>query len=141
MEERTFRTDLTEKLGDEIVSIARTSVGDSLRSVVYFSPSQFDVIYNRQDLYNSPDAVRKAKGKLVEFERLGFAEAPIRSAASERSQPSTIGSYEFTVRFHKDGFVVRVVEGDHGILLTTDSMNVAAFEEAVSAFKRLLGGE
>jgi hypothetical protein len=137
MENRQFRTDITAELAEAIVRTARTSVSDTLRTVVYFSPSQFDVLYTRQDLYESPETTREAKAELVEFERMGFAEAPVRSVSSEGRHP-TIGPYEFTVRFHRDGFVVRAIEGDHGVLLTTDSMEVDAFEEAVSAFKRLL---
>lgn len=38
---------------------------------------------------------------------------------SER-EGSSIGPYEFTVRFHEDGFVVRMLEGDAGVLLTVD---------------------
>lgn len=137
METSPFRTDITDELAESLVRTARTSLSDTLRSVVYFTPSQFDVLYTRQDLYESPEASREAKADLVGFERLGFAEAPVRSGETGDGEPS-IGPYEFTVRFHRDGFVARVIEGDHGVLLTTDSMEVDAFEEAVTAVGRLL---
>jgi hypothetical protein len=117
--------------------VARTSLGDTLRSVVAFTPAEFDVLYVRSDLYDSAAAARAAKWQLVSFERVGFAEAPIRDASAD-AEPSSIGPYEFTVRFHEDGFVARVLEGSLGVLLTTDDMDVTAFAEAATAIKRLL---
>lgn len=99
IEEIPFTTDVDERLAE---------------SVVFFTPSAFDVLYVRQDLYDSTERVRDIKSGLVDLERMGFAEATVRTAISERETGSTIGPYEFTVRFHDDGFVVRVIEGDHG---------------------------
>ena len=82
----------------------------------------------------------EAKSQLVEFERTGFAEGPVRTVVAGMEGGSDIGSYEFTVRFHGDGFVVRVIQGDAGVLFTTDDMDVAAFEDAASAIRRLLTG-
>ncbi|QPV64232.1 hypothetical protein I7X12_06320 [Halosimplex litoreum] len=120
------------------MSAVRTSLGDELRSVVYFTPSAFDILYTRQDLYGSTDDARTAKSQLVEFERTGFAEGPIRTAIARREGGSDIGPYEFTVRFHEDGFVVRVIHGDVGVLFTTDSMDVNGFEDAATAVTGLL---
>ncbi|WP_255194180.1 DUF7522 family protein [Natronobeatus ordinarius] len=133
-----FRTDCSTDLATGIVSAARTSLGDTLRSAVYFTPSAFDILYLRQDLYDSSDAARTAKQQLVELERAGFAEVPIRTLVAAEGTVSDIGPYEFTVRFHDDGFVVRVLQGDAGVVLTTDSMNVSAFEDAATAVRRLL---
>jgi hypothetical protein len=125
-------------LAEGIVSAARTGLGDTLRSVVYFTPSAFDVVYLRGDLYESSEAARDVKARLVDFETMGFAESPVRSALAAESGPLGIGDYEFTVRFHRDGFVVRILEGDHGVLLTTDSMNVEEFETAAATISTLL---
>ena len=133
-----FETYLSEELADSIVSAVRTSLGDTLRSVVYFTPSAFDILYTRQDLYDSTDAAREAKSQLVEFERTGFAEGPVRTAIARMSGGPDIGQYEFTVRFHEDGFVIRILQGDAGVLFTADSMDVNAFEDAASAITRLL---
>jgi hypothetical protein len=141
MERMSFQTEMDGELADGLVSAARTSLGDGLRSVVYFTPSAFDVLYTRQGLYDSPDAARDAKSRLVEFERTGFAEGPVRTMIARREDGSDIGRYEFTVRFHEHGFVVRVIEGDAGVLLTTDGMDVGAFEDAASAVRGLLNGE
>jgi len=133
-----FETSISEELSDRIVSAVRTSLGDSLRSVVYFTPSGFDLLYRRQDLYESEASARTAKSQLVEFERTGFAERPVRTAIARMDGGLDIGPYEFTVRFHEDGFVVRILEGDAGVLFTTDSMDVNAFEDAASVITGLL---
>lgn len=136
-----FETGLSESLNDGIVSAVRTSLGDSLRSVVYFTPSGFDVLYTRQDLYESAETARAAKSQLVEFERTGFAERPVRTAIATTGDGPDIGDYHFTVRFHEYGFVVRILRGDGGVLFTADSMDVRAFEDAASAISGLLGEE
>ena len=135
-----FRTDIDTKFADSVVSAARTSLGDTLRSVVYFTPSGFDVLYVRQDLYSSEDAAREAKAQLVDLERVGFAEEPVRTTLAHREAGSDIGQYEFTVRFHENGFVVRVIQDDAGVLFTADSMDVSAFEDGISAIRGVLRG-
>lgn len=139
MPQRSPQTDITPEAADSIVSAVRTSVGDTLRSVVYFTPSAFDVLYVRQDLYESDEAAREAKGQLVELERVGFAERPLRTAIARERERAGIDDYNFTVRFHENGFVVRLIEEDAGILLTADRMDVTAFREAATAARRLLG--
>jgi hypothetical protein len=128
-------------MADSLVSATRTSLGDTLRSVVYFTPSAFDVLYVRQDLYASNDAAREGKAQLVDLEQMGFAERPIRTAIAHNGTRSDIGPYNFTVRFHENGFVVRVLQGDAGVLFTADSMDVSAFEEATSAIRGVIPAE
>ncbi|SEP05160.1 hypothetical protein SAMN04487948_11218 [Halogranum amylolyticum] len=137
MSETQFTTSIDNAVAENIVSAARTSLSDTLRSVIYFTPSSFDVLYVRQDLYDTPEDARSLKKPLVELEQVGFVEAPVRTAIFQHEE-STVGPYEFTVRFHHDGFVVRTIEGDHGVLFTTDSMAVTEFEEAISAIGKLL---
>ncbi len=120
---------------ESVVSAARTSLGDSLRSVVYVTPSAFDVLSVRHDRYASDDAAREAKADLADLERVGFAERPVRTRLARRESGSEIGAYGFTIRAHGDGFVVRALEGDAGVLLTADSMDVSAFEEAITAVR------
>ena len=125
----------------EIVAAARTGLGDQLRSVIGFTPGSFAVLYTRADLYEPGVDVPEVKRPLVELERVGFAEAPVRTALSADAPGTHIGPYDFTVRFHEDGFVARVIEGDRGVLLTTDSMDVRAFREAATAIRTLLRGD
>jgi len=136
--EKSYQTGIGGELADGIVSAARTSLGDTLRSVVYFTPSAFDVLYTRRDLYASDEGMTEAKARLVEFERTGFAEGPIRTVLAGMEGGSDLGRYEFTVRFHENGFVVRIIGGDDGVLFTTDDMDVTAFDDAASAIGRLL---
>ena len=138
-EDHTTHTGVDGKLAEELVAAARTGLGDLLRSVIYFTPAEFDVLYLRSDIYADEAEGREAKGQLVDFETVGFAEAPVRTAVAG-SEPAGIGPYEFTVRVHRDGFVVRVIEGEGGVLLTTDAMDIGAFEEAATAARALLGG-
>ena len=138
MSRSAFNTGIDAALADSVVSAVRTSVGDTLRSVVYFTPEAFDVLYVRSDLYDSTEAARAAKAPLVDIEQVGFAELPVRSAAGHTGGRSQIGDYTFTVRFHDDGFVVRMLQDGAGVLLTADSMAVQAFEDAVSALRGLL---
>ncbi|RQG97820.1 DUF7522 family protein [Natrarchaeobius chitinivorans] len=141
MSTETHTTTISDDGASGLVSAARTSLGDTLRSVVYFTPSAFDVLYLRQNLYESMEAARTAKEQLVELERVGFAEVPVRTAIGHQGDETGIGPYEFTVRFHTDGFVVRVLEGDVGTIMTTDSMDLNAFEDAATAVRRLLADE
>lgn len=133
-------TGIDDRRSESILSATRTSLGDSLRSVVYFTPSSFDLLYVRSDLYPSDEEARERKAKLVELEQVGFAERPIRTNLAHSDAGPDIGPYNFTVRFHDDGFVVRVLGGDAGVLFTTDSMDSRAFREAVSAIRGVLEG-
>ncbi|WP_276250949.1 DUF7522 family protein [Haloarcula rara] len=75
---------------------------------------------------------------LVEYERVGFAEAPVRTALAAPQTRESIGPYDFTVRVHDDGFVVRFLDGENGVILTTDGMDVEAFDDAGVAITTLL---
>jgi hypothetical protein len=138
---RPLETGLRGDTAESVVSAARTSLGDSLRSVVYFTPSAFDVLYVRQDLYASDDAARAAKAELVDLERVGFAERPVRTRLARRESGSEIGAYGFTIRAHENGFVVRALQDDAGVLFTADSMDISAFEEAITAVRGVSRGE
>ena len=141
MESTTFETGISDEMADSILSATRTSLGDTLRSVVYFTPSSFDLLYVRKDLYPSDEAARERKAQLVDLERVGFAERSARTEIAHSGDGPDIGPYDFTVRFHEDGFVVRALEGDAGVLFTADSMDVGAFRETVSAVRGTLRGE
>ncbi|WP_419181056.1 DUF7522 family protein [Haloarcula rara] len=52
MYEVPFETDIDSKSADSVISAARESLGDTLRSVVYFTPSGMDLLYVRQDPTN-----------------------------------------------------------------------------------------
>ncbi|WP_254768114.1 DUF7522 family protein [Salinilacihabitans rarus] len=131
---------VTDDFAETIVNTARVTVGDSLRSVVYFTPDDFELLYVRADLYaGDEDAVREAKGAFVENERVGFADVETyESLATEPNVEPDIGEYEFTVRVFSDGFVSRVIVGDRGVLVTSDGIEMDPFEEMAIALRKTL---
>lgn len=133
-----YKTEIDAQFAESVVSTARTSIGDTLRSVIYFTPEEMDLLYVRSDLYDSKQRALEAKSRLVEFERVGFDEAGVRTALAVPSDPESIGPYDFTVRFHDDGYVVRVLTDDTGVILTSDEIDVEAFDDAAVAITRLL---
>jgi len=140
MSSDTAETGIDGGRAESVLSATRTGLGDELRSVVYFTPSAFDLLYVRSDLYPSAGDARTRKAQLVALERVGFAERSVRTDIARSDDGPGIGQYDFTVRFHEDGFVVRVLAGDGGVLFTTDSMDVGAFREAVTAIRGVLDG-
>jgi hypothetical protein len=125
---------------EEIVSICRTAVGDSLRSVIHFTRDDSDLLYLRKDLYgNDRRRALEVKAGLVESERVGFhpQERYEPHAAGAGSDPIR-GDYEFTIRVFTDGFVCRIIVGDHGLLLTAEDLDVDRIEEVAVALRGLV---
>ena len=118
--------DIDSELADEIMSVCRTTVGDELRSVTYFSEDAVDQLYLRSDLEQTADLVGFA-----EHERMGF-----RSQSAYRN--TQLGDYEATIRMFENGYLSRVIRGEHGVWVTTDDMSMERFEELTSALKRVL---
>ncbi|AEH35811.1 DUF7522 family protein [Halopiger xanaduensis] len=118
--------DIDPELADEIMSVCRTTVGDELRSVTYFSEDAVDQLYLRSDLEQTADLVGFA-----EHERMGF-----RSQSAYRN--TQLGDYEATIRMFENGYLSRVIRGEHGVWVTTDDMSMERFEELTSALKQVL---
>jgi hypothetical protein len=114
------------ELEEELISVCRTVVGDELRSVTYFDEEVVEQLYRRSDLDRTADLVGFA-----DHERLGF-----RSQSAYRN--SQLGEYEATIRMFEHGFLTRVIEGEHGVWVTTDSLSIDRFEELSSALKSVL---
>jgi hypothetical protein len=107
----------------ELLSTARTVVGDELRSVTYFDEDDVEQLYLREGLEAGADLVGFA-----ETERLGF-----RSQMDYRN--TELGDYEFTIRVFEHGYLTRVIVGDRGVFVTTDPMARDRFEELAAAMK------
>ena len=123
---------------DSLVSVCRTALGDSLRSVIYFTPDEFEFLYVRQDLEAGED-VEMVKAFFVESERPLFEAGPkYTELSTERRAEPEIGEYEFTIRVFSDGYIVPVIVEDQGVLTTTDSLEIDSFEEFAVALQRLL---
>ncbi|WP_224332380.1 DUF7522 family protein [Haloprofundus halobius] len=129
-----------DDLADGIVYIARTALGDALRSVIYFTPDEFEVLYLRSDLYTDDRSrVRSVKEPLVENERLGFSSQETYGDLFEN--PATepdVGEYEYTIRVFSKGFLCRVLVDDHGVIITTDELDITEFEAQAVSLRSLL---
>jgi hypothetical protein len=125
----------TPTLSDSLVSACRAAVGDSLRTVIEFTPDEFEVLYVRSDL-GDVDQIRRQKARFVENERVGFDEQY--GDSIDAGEEPDIGSYEVTVRVFTDGFLSRVIVDDRGVILTTDGLDVDVMEELSVTLRRLL---
>ena len=117
---------LTEELAEEIVSAARTSVGDELRSVTYFTPDEFEQLYLRADLETGADIAR-----FVSQETHGFE-------AHDAYQNTELGEFVSVIRAFEHGYLTRVIVGDRGVFVTTDELDMTSFEDLAAAVRQVL---
>jgi hypothetical protein len=120
---------LPDALAEELVTVARTATGDSLRTVIYFSRSNFEQLYLREDLERDADL-----DTFVGHEWRGFRDTNNAYQSSE----TELGEYRFTIRAFENGYLLRVGTDRVGILLTTDDVSMGDFEEIAEAVTRLL---
>ncbi len=118
---------LSAELAERIVTTARTATGDSLRSVTYFTRSDFDQLYLREDLERDADL-----NTFVGHEWRGYRET------QNAYQSSELGGYEFTVRAFENGYLLRVAAERRGVLITTDGLSMQSYEEIAEALGRML---
>lgn len=121
---------LSDGLADRIVTTARTATGDSLRSVTYFTRTDFDQLYLRDDLERDADL-----DTFVGHEWRGYRDT---QAAYETSE---LGSVVFTVRAFENGYLLRVATERRGVLITTDGLSMQSYEEIAEALERVLREE
>ena len=119
---------LSELEREELVSAARTVVGDELRSVTYFTDEDVEQVYLRGDLEAEADLVGFA-----DTERLGFR------SRTDYSR-TELGPYRFTIRVFEEGYLTRVIEGDRGVFVTTDPVARDRFGELAIALRETLRG-
>lgn len=115
-----------DDLTDELVSACRTTIGDTLRSITYFTAEEYEQIYIRSDLEQDAELDR-----FVANERLGFS-------SQQTYGGSELGEYEFTIRAFEYGYVTRVIAGDEGVYVTTDEIHMDEFEELATAVRGVL---
>jgi hypothetical protein len=123
---------LSDQLAEQIVTTARTATGDSLRSVTYFTRSDFDQLYLRGNLEQDADL-----NTFVGHEWRGYRET------QNAYQNSELGRYKFTVRAFDNGYLLRVAVDRKGVLITTDGLSMQSYEEIAEALQRMLreGGD
>ena len=119
---------LTDEAADRIVTTCRTAVGDSLRSVTYFTRDDFEQLYLREDLERDADLT-----SFIGHEWRGFKTAQTAYEGSE------LGDYNYTIRVFDNGFLIRVTTDREGVFATTDGLTVKDFEEVATALESFLG--
>ena len=113
-------------LREQLVSACRTSVGDELRSVTYFTVDEEEQLYLREDLEAGADV-----GAFADNERLGFQTQAV-------YRDTELGEYLFNIRAFERGYLTRVVAGNHGAFVTTDEMEMNLFKDLASAVRTVL---
>lgn len=89
------------------------------------------MIYLRSDPGLDPVRARTGKVDLVEIERLGSStRETCRDLVDESGVEPSLGEYLFTRRAFTDGYVVRVIAGEQGVIVTTDAMDSAGLRSA-----------
>lgn len=123
-------SDLIEDVrADRLVSACRTTIGDNLRSITYFTRDDYEQLYLRSDLEQDADLTG-----FVDYESLGF-DAPAAYRGSE------LGEYRFTIRVFENGYLVRVNTREEGVFVTTDNLTLRSFDEVARAIADVLSSE
>ncbi len=118
---------IPEGLSSQMVTTARTAIGDSLRSVTYFTRDDFEQLYLREDLERDADLT-----SFIGHEWRGFKTTQTAYEGSE------LGNYRYTIRVFDNGFLVRVTSDREGVFVTTDGLTINDFEEVAVAIKSVL---
>lgn len=116
----------TTDIDQELLSACRTTVGDELRSLTYFTADGHRLIYLREDLEHEASIDDVAR-----YERMGFV-----SQGAYRDPE--LGEYRATIRVFRNGYLTRAIVGDHGAFITTDEMKIERFGEMAEAVEEIL---
>jgi hypothetical protein len=112
---------------DHLVSAGRTAMGDSLRSITYLRPDGHEQVYLRSDLSADADLSASAVHEAAGFRtRMAY-------------EGSELGDYQYTIRVFENGFVMRVITADHGVVITTDGMTLRRSKEVAATMGDVLG--
>ena len=118
---------LPAEMTSQIVATCRTAVGDSIRSITYFTRDDYEQLYLRGDLERDADL-----STFIGHEWRGFKTA---QAAYEGSE---LGDYRYTIRVFDNGFLIRVTSDREGVFVTTDGLTMKDFEELATALRSVL---
>lgn len=105
---------------------ARATIGDELRAVIAFTRDDVERVYLREDLEPMADLLG-----ITSLERAGFGAQAVYDEAD-------LGAYRGTIRVFDDGYLLRVVEGEHGVWATADALTLDRAREAVDALRSIL---
>ena len=118
---------LSEVQADQIVKACRTTTGDRLRSVTYFTRDSYDQLYLRSDLERDAD--------LSSFIGVEWRESGITDNAYRSSE---LGEHTYTIRAFENGYLLRVSTEHGGVFITTDGLTMHGYEEVATALRELL---
>ena len=108
---------LPEAVAERLVETCESVAGRHLRSVTYFTDSDYAQLYLRADLERDAD--------LESFTSVEWHESSIIGDAYATSE---LGEHEWTIRAFDNGYLLRVSEPHHGVFVTTDEMPMTNFE-------------
>ncbi|GAA0665735.1 hypothetical protein ACFQDG_11705 [Natronoarchaeum mannanilyticum] len=121
---------LADEAADKIVTVSRTAIGDSLRSVTYFTRDDYDQLYLRDDLEQDAD--------LTSFIGHEWHDFKTAHAAYEGTE---LGNYNYTIRAFDNGYLVRVTDEREGVFVTTDGLTMQDFENVTTSLREVLRDE
>ena len=118
---------LSEEARERLRVIARTALGDSLRSVTYFTRTDYEQVYLRSDLQRDADLDDFIGSEWQSFQ-----------LTQDTYGDSELGDYEYTIRAFSNGYLLRVTTDREGVFLTTDGLTMTDVESAASALEETL---
>lgn len=120
---------LTPEARDRLTTVCRTVVGDSLRSITYFTRTDYAQVYLREDLERDADLQSFIGSEWQDF-----------NVTQDAYHESELGEYRYTIRVFENGFLVRITTEDIGAFMTTDDITLRDFEELATATTKVLEG-
>ncbi|ESP88546.1 DUF7522 family protein [Candidatus Halobonum tyrrellensis] len=113
---------LPDEAEERLTATCRTTVGDQLRSVTYFTRSDFERVYFREDLEQDVDLMGFIGTEWQDFK-----------LTTDTYQASELGDYRYTLRVFENGYLVRIATDSAGVVVTTDGLELRDFDELARA--------
>ncbi|MFW6318319.1 MAG: DUF7522 family protein [Halorubrum sp.] len=118
---------IPDAFAEQLVTTCRSAVGDSCRSVTYFTRDDFEQLYLREDLAREADLTT-----FIGHEWRGF------KTTQSAYEGSELGNHRYTIRVFDNGFLIRVTSDREGVFVTTDGLTLKDFEELATAIDAVL---
>lgn len=112
---------------EELTSVCRAALGDSLRSLTYFTHNDYEQVYLRSDLERDAD--------LMAFIGAEWQDYNVTQGAYGNSE---LGDYRFTIRGFDNGYLLRVARSDRGVFVTTDGLTMQDFQSVTESIEGVL---
>lgn len=118
---------LSEDAKERFAQVCRTAIGDSLRSVTYFTRSDYEQVYLREDLDRDADISSFIGAEWQDY-----------NVTQDAYRDSELGDYEHTIRVFENGYLVRITTEDAGVFVTTDGLTMQDFNALAAAVRETL---